>query len=102
MSEYSNHSNYNCQILLDDGEEYLIYANWLHNESLDHWKGWSCDVGRMRLYVDFNLDVYSGECRNDYLGTAVGDLKLLENGATCKKDRCSGCTDDLAVAKSKN
>ena len=102
MSEFSNHENYNCRILLDDGQEYLVYANWLHNEHLDNWKGWSCDAGKTRFYIDANLDVYGGECQNDYLGNAIDGINILDNGTTCKQDRCNGCTDDLAVAKSKD
>ena len=92
-----NHTNYNCQVTTETGEEYLVYANWLHNNDLDHWKGWNCDAGATRLLVDKNLNVYSGECKNDYLGTT--DSFDILDGAVCKQETCTGCTDDLIVAK---
>jgi hypothetical protein len=92
-----NQSNYNCRVRTDTGEEYLLYANWLHNNQQDHWQGWQCNAGATRLYIDKDLNVFSGECENDCLGT-VFDFDLL-NSTVCKRDRCGGCTDDLMVAK---
>lgn len=97
MSRLENHNNYNCRAVTDTGEEYFLYANWLHNNHLDTWKGWQCDAGASRIYIDKDLNVFSGECENDSLGT-VFDFELL-NSTVCNKDRCSGCTDDLLVAK---
>lgn len=48
--------------------------------------------------IDGNLGVYSGECRHDYLGSALGDFNLVEE-TICRRDVCSGCTDDLMVEK---
>lgn len=94
-----NHLNYNCRVTVEDGSEFLIYANWMHNESHDHWQGWSCQAGTTRLHIDKNLEVWSGECKNDYLGSALSaDFSIL-NGTTCRRERCTGCTDDLLVAK---
>lgn len=100
MLEFKNHNNYNCQITTESGETYLIYANWLHNEKLDNWLGWSCEAGVTRLLIDKDLKVYSGECKNDYLGSAIDGFELLDY-AICKQIRCTGCTDDLVVAKEK-
>jgi hypothetical protein len=94
-----NHSNYNCRVLTEDGQEYLLYANWLHNNQFNHWKDWQCNAGVTRLYIDKDLNVHSGECENDLLGT-VFDFELL-NSNICKRDRCTGCTDDLIVPKKK-
>ena len=94
-----NHKNYNCRVTTDTGEEYLLYANWLHNEKLDNWQGWICEAGSTRLLIDKNLEIHSGECHNDYLGT-VDNFTLLEQ-TTCRRERCTGCTDDLIVAKHK-
>jgi len=75
-----------------------MFANSLHNNDLDHWKGWICYAGAHRLYVDKNLDVYSGECQNDYLGSLSNDFGILDH-TVCTQERCTGCTDDLAVRK---
>ena len=100
MKELHNQENYNCRVITDIGEEYLVYSTWLHNEQLDHWQGWHSDAGNTRLLIDKNFDVYSGECRNDHLGNALDGFVLLDH-AVCQQERCSGCTDDLVVAKRK-
>ena len=100
QNKFENHENYNCRITTDTGEEYLVYANWLHNERLDNWQGWSCEAGATRISIDKDLKVYSGECKNDYLGSASDEFTVLEH-TICKKERCTGCTDDLIVAKYK-
>ena len=98
QNKFENQENYNCRITLDSGEEYLVYANWLHNEQVDSWQGWTCEAGATRLMIDKNLNVYGGECENDHLGSALGKFTILDN-TICKRERCTGCTDDLIVAK---
>ena len=98
MSALVNHENYNCTVTTADGREFNVYANWLHNNQLDQWKGWTCDAGATRILIDKDFNVFSGECFNDILGNAASDFNLLES-SICKKDRCTGCTDDLAVKK---
>lgn len=96
--QFENHSNYNCEILTDDGQRYLIYANWLRNQDLHHWQDWICHAGDTRLAIDKNLDVWSGECKNDYLGSAISGFDLISH-AVCQRETCTGCTDDLMVDK---
>lgn len=93
-----NHSNYNCEITTKSGKTYKIYANWLHNEDLNYWQGWECSAGATRLYIDKNFDIWSGQCRNDYLGNGLDKFDILEK-TICQRSRCTGCTDDLMVAK---
>jgi len=99
LSSLKNQENYNCCVTTADGEEYLIYANWLHNEGLDTWQGWTCEAGAVRLLIDKDFEIYSGECKNDHLGSALAEFTVLEH-TTCKQSRCTGCTDDLMVTKS--
>ena len=96
--KFENHQNYNCEITLDNGEKYRVFANWLHNNKLDYWKDWYCDVGVNRVVIDENFNVFSGMCKNDNLGNLFTDFKIL-NENICKKDRCTGCTDDLLMKK---
>jgi len=98
--KFENHSNYNCEIVTESGQTYRVYANWLHNEKLDSWQGWECHAGESRVYIDKNLEVWSGECKNDYLGHVLHGVNLLEK-TVCKRVNCTGCTDDLIVAKKK-
>ena len=79
------HDNYNCQVTDDQGQEHLVYANWLHNEHLDNWLGYCCDAGHTRFHIDKNFDVWSGECK--------------KTDTICKRITCTGCTDDLIVKK---
>lgn len=98
---FENHQFYNCKITLDNGKEYLISANWMHNNNLDHWEGWSCSIGYKRISINENLDVYSGQCQNDFLGNLLTEWHLLEQPTICMKKRCTGCTDDLLTEKHK-
>ena len=101
MSKFENHSNYNCSIALDNGDEYRVFANWIHNEKLDNWQGWHCSAGHTRFYIDKNFDIYSGECQNDQLGNVL-ESWTTTNGTICRRETCTGCTDDLITAKSKS
>jgi hypothetical protein len=75
-----------------------VYANWIHNEKLDSWQGWHCQAGSERLLIDKELQVWSGECKNDYLGSSIEGFEMLE-GTICQKPNCTPCTDDLMVGK---
>lgn len=98
MKEFKNHPNYNCKITTNTNEEYLVYANWMHNEGLDRWKGYQCNAGYTRFYLDKNFDVWSGECANDYLGNALTEWNVKEN-TICNQEICGSCTDDLIIGK---
>jgi hypothetical protein len=101
LNKFENHSNYNCEITLDTGEQYQVYANWIHNNDLDHWQGWHCDAGHTRFYIDKRFDIWSGECQNDYLGNVLGEWSI-KTDTVCQQPTCTGCTDDLITEKSKN
>jgi MoaA/NifB/PqqE/SkfB family radical SAM enzyme len=102
LNNFENHNNYNCTITTDLDCQYRVYANSLHNQQLDHWKGWQCNAGFTRLHIDKNGDVYSGECRNDFLGNVFdGTFEINKQPTICQRSRCTGCTDDLIVKKQK-
>lgn len=90
---------YNCRVIRDSGQEELVYAAWLHNQEQNYWSGWQCHAGHKRFYVDKNLSVYGGECRNDFLGTLTGSFEPLTNSTVCRRTRCSACVDDLLTEK---
>ena len=98
MNEIPNHENYNCIVETDSGKTFRVYANWLHNEQLDNWQGWTCYSGATRLYIDKNLDVFNGECQTNQLGSISSDFSI-PGSITCPRSTCTGCTDDLIVAK---
>ena len=95
---FENHQYYNCSVTTTV-DTYTINANWIHNQDLDYFYHWQCAAGQLRLYIDRNLDVWSGECKNQHLGHALKGFDLLTTAGSCEQARCSGCTDDLIVAK---
>lgn len=95
------HQNYNCRITDDQGQEHLVYANWMHNEKFDCWQGYKCDVGHTRFYIDKNFNVWSGECKNEHLGHVLEDWSI-KTDSVCKQITCTGCTDDLITRKYQN
>jgi hypothetical protein len=95
-----DHENYNCKVVTESGDTHYVYANWIHNEGLDQWKGWHCDAGNTRFYIDKNFDIWGSECRNDYLGNVLDQWNIKTN-SICNKKTCTGCTDDLMTKKHK-
>lgn len=96
---FENQKYYNCEITLDNGETYRVSANWIHNNNLDHWQGWSCDAGYKRLHIDKDFNVYSAVCQNDKLGNLFGQWQVLDAPTRCQRSRCTGCTDDILIGK---
>lgn len=99
--KFEDQEYYNCRITLEDNTTYNVAANWLHNQGLDYWKGWNCDTGKIRVFIDKDFNVYSGECKNDVLGNLLTNWYLNSDPTVCKQERCSGCTDDLIIGKTK-
>ncbi len=98
----TDHNNYNCVVKTATGETYKIYANYLHNEGIDNWRGWQCEAGYVRIYINDVQDVYSGQCLNQNLGNLNTTWNLNTQATPCNRDTCTGCTDDLITAKRKN
>jgi hypothetical protein len=96
---FKNHRHYNCEITLDNGENFRVSAHWMHNNNLDNWQGWVCEAGHKRLHIDQYFNVYGATCQNDSLGNLFGDWMVLDAPTVCQKQRCTGCTDDLLTSK---
>jgi hypothetical protein len=99
LKTFENHENYNCKASLEDGSQYYLYANWLSNNELHHWRDWHCEAGVTRILIDKNLNVWSGECKNDKLGDIDQGWSLFEHHSVCSKEHCTGCTEDLLTTK---
>lgn len=99
MQEYKIDNNYNVKVWDDNNNCYLMFANRLHNEKLDCWQGWHCRAGVDMIVIDFDLNVYGSECKNDLLGNLDSDFQLIEDYTTCGRTTCISCTNDLAVEK---
>lgn len=98
LNNFENQENYNCLIKLNTGETYRVYANWIHNQNLDHWQGWECSAGFTRFYIDKNFNIWSGECKNNLLGNVLAEWQI-KSDTVCNQPTCGGCTDDLMTAK---
>lgn len=98
LSQFENHPNYNCKITLDSGEQFRVYANWIHNQDLDKFQGWSCEAGHTRFYIDKEFNIWDGECKNSLLGSVVEEWEPKINNI-CQRTACTGCTDDLLTKK---
>jgi hypothetical protein len=97
--KFENHKYYNCEVETDTGETFLLDAKWINNHNLDHWQGWHCNAGVNRIAIEYDFNVYSGDCRNDLLGNALTDFDIFVEPTICKRSRCSGCMDDLLIEK---
>lgn len=98
MLPNTDHENYNCVVTDELGRARKLYANWLHNNNLDHWQGWRCDAGATRFYIDENFNIWSGECKNQSLGNVLKTWDRVPE-SHCQRPRCTGCTDDLVTKK---
>lgn len=96
-----NHKFYNCIVTTSDGNSYNVEANWLHNTNNTQWNGWSCNAGLDRICIAPDGKVYGSECMNDCLGDITSGWQLLAKPTVCHQAGCTGCTDDLIVAKEK-
>lgn len=100
--QFEDHQYYNCEITLDSGATHRISANWMHNNNLDNFQGWRCTAGQLRLSIDKDLNVWSGQCENDFLGHALTGFDVFDQPTVCRRSRCTGCTDDLLISKQAN
>jgi len=102
MFELKKDINHNTTVYFEDGDCLEVYANQLHNKNLDYWEGWQCSAGMNRIMIDDKNNVWSGECENDFLGNLDDkSFVLFKEFTTCKRERCTGCTDDLIIEKFK-
>lgn len=99
--KFENQQYHNCEIKLDNGDKYRVGAHWLHNKNLDQWQGWLCDAGHKRIDIDQDFNVYSAQCKNEYLGNIFVEWETFSGPSICKQTRCTGCTDDLLQHKRK-
>jgi hypothetical protein len=92
--------HYNAEVTLKDGSTVKISANQLYDKNLHHWQGWLCNAGVDSIVIDWNFEVYGGQCRNDYLGNLFDeDFSWLASPTVCKQDSCTSCASDLYANK---
>ncbi|MCM2277023.1 MAG: radical SAM protein [Oligoflexia bacterium] len=68
---------------------------------LNRWRGWRCSAGVEHLYIDYDGDVWIGNCRvGGNLGNVFREFSLPEEWIECPRDFC-GCGADIAIPKVK-
>ena len=84
---FEDHQYYNCKVMLDNGQEFRISANWMHNNNLDQWQGWACAAGskpcamlktgpKLRLKLGLNEKDF-GFSVNSNSAESIGSLNFL-------------------------
>jgi MoaA/NifB/PqqE/SkfB family radical SAM enzyme len=92
----------NAIVELANGESIAIDAVQLVDKNLTNFKGWQCYAGVERMYIDPQFKVYSGQCRNDYIGELFdNNLSLFTEPTVCKQEKCV-CVADIFTTKIKN
>lgn len=67
----------------------------------NQWKGWLCSAGVNHIYIDFDGDVYRGNCRiGGTQGNIFSGFELSREWIECTADFC-GCGSDIMTAKVK-
>jgi hypothetical protein len=92
--------NYNIRVLLDNGDEHLIFSSQLLASGSAKFQGWPCNAGYDYIFVDSDDSVWAGQCQNEYLGNLAQDrVNLLESPGPCKRKECTPCPSDLSAKK---
>jgi len=65
---------------------------------LNRWKGWKCWGGIDSFFVDYDGNIYVGQCRRGKFGVLGEDYNIPNEPFICDKDICN-CTQDMLEAK---
>jgi len=94
----------NCNAILElaNGETIEIFADNLVQKNLNHFKGWQCNAGVERIYIESDFTVYSGQCKNNILGNLFDEnFSLIEDYVLCEQNSCD-CAGDIYTTKAVN
>jgi MoaA/NifB/PqqE/SkfB family radical SAM enzyme len=64
----------------------------------NEWLGWKCSAGVRHLYIDYDGDVFNGNCKVKYLGSIYSDFTMPTEWVTCTNKFCA-CGADVMVPK---
>ncbi len=66
------------------------------------WKDWLCSAGLEHIYIDYDGDVWVGNCRvGSKLGSVFTDFRLPGDWIRCPRDYC-GCGADVMIPKARD
>lgn len=63
-------------------------------DKLNRWNGWKCWGGIDSFFVDYDGDIFVGQCRRGKMGNINEKYELPNEAFICNKDVCN-CTQDM-------
>lgn len=69
--------------------------------NLNRWKDWKCSGGINSFFIDYDYNVYVGQCKRGNFGNLLGDYELPNEWFICDKDICNCAQDILETNKEK-
>lgn len=102
-------------VLTDDNRKVLASIEDIVASKLNRFKGWICDTGIQSLYIDFDGNVWNGNCSGGvgkwllkqnkpawgYLGNVNENFIIPKDTVICPYETC-GCGSDIVVTKYKD
>jgi hypothetical protein len=90
----------NAVVTTRDGKSTQIKASRLWDNGLAGFQGWHCSAGLNYVFVDHDLEVYGGQCRESPLGNLLDPgFALNRHPIRCTRKVCTPCESDLYAAK---
>ena len=84
----------------NNGETVPIKSSRLWDLGLAEFQDWECSAGMTYVFIDHDLQVYGGQCREAPLGHLMhSDFALNRQPVKCSREVCTPCDSDLYVAK---
>jgi hypothetical protein len=96
------HPDQDCNAIVTtrDGASVAIKSSRLWEQDLAHFENWFCSAGMTYVFIDHDLNVYGGQCRQAPLGNLMhDDFKLNRCPVRCEREVCTPCESDLYTAK---
>lgn len=102
-------------VLTDDNRKVLASIEDIVASKLNRFKGWICNTGIQSLYIDFDGNVWNGNCSGGvgkwllkqnkpawgYLGNVNENFIIPKDTVICPYETC-GCGSDIVVTKYKD
>ena len=87
-------------VLWSTGETTVKTSSEIQNANLHHWKGWYCNIGKEQLIIDFDGNVYGGQCKvGGTLFNVYDNFKVIPDQPTiCTQNTCD-CRADMLIKK---
>jgi MoaA/NifB/PqqE/SkfB family radical SAM enzyme len=100
MTKLDPENNYNAIVHYDDGTTVNVFSTHIRLKGLNYFKGWKCKAGVERIFISSDLNVFSSQCENDFLGNLKHEsFELINDFTTCKQQRCGNNPDDIMMEK---